>query len=180
MSGVKRFMYIAAVASLALMFVFFIIMVNTGKGVFATLGITAMTVCYHFAIRLVIGTAMGGIELSRFKPESRRFREYKFERKLYKAIRVKKWKKFVPTFDKKLYSLKENSIDKVIGETCRAEAIHWLCAAASLLPICFAVWFGTLAAFLITGILGALIDVLFVVVQRYNRPRLIKHTVSRR
>lgn len=176
----KRFMYIAAVVSLALMFAFFFLMVNTAKSVFCTLGITAMTFCYHFTIRLVIGGIMDRIKLSQFKPESRRFREFGFERKLYKAIRVKKWKKFAPTYDKQLFSLKDNSVDKVIGETCRAESVHWLCAAASLASISFTLIFGSLPAFLITGIVGALVDLAFVIIQRYNRPRLIKHTVRRR
>ena len=168
----KRFMYTAACVSLVLMFVFFFLMVNTLKSVFCTLGITAMTICYHFTVRLVIGNIADRIKLSRFKPESRRFRERKFERKLYKAIRVKKWKKFAPTYDKKLFSLKDRSVDNIIGETCCAEVVHSLCALASLASICFTVWFGSLPAFLITGILGALVDLTFVIIQRYNRPRL--------
>lgn len=168
----KRFMYTAACVSMVLMFAFFFLMVNTAKSVFCTLGITFMTICYHFTVRLVIGSVTDRIKLSQFKPEARQFRERKFERKLYKALRVKKWKKFAPTYDKKLFSLKDNSLDNVIGETCRAEVVHSLCVLASLASICLAVWFGSLPAFLITGILGALVDLVFVIIQRYNRPRL--------
>lgn len=167
-------MYIVACVSLALMFVFFFLMVNTEKSVFCTLGITSMTICYHFTIRLVIGNIIDRIKLEKFKPESWRFREFKFERKLYKVLRVKKWKKFVPTYNERLFSMKENSVGNIIGETCRAEVVHLLCAAASLVSISFALIFGSLTAFLITGIAGALVDLVLVIVQRYNRPRLKK------
>lgn len=176
MSGMKRFMYTAAGASLALMFVFFFLMTKTGKSVFLTLGITSMTICYHFVIRLVIGNIIGSIKLSQFDPNSFRFRERRFERKLYKALRVKKWKKFAPTYDKRVFSVKDNTFDELARATCRAETTHWLCAAASLVTICFTAWFGSLAAFLITGILGAFVDLVFIIIQRYNRPRLVHLT----
>lgn len=170
----KRIMYIVSGASLALMFAFFILMVNTNKGVFATLGITAMTICYHFTMRLVIGNITGSIKLSEFDPNAFRYRERGFERKLYKALHVKKWKRFAPSYDERDFSLKDRSFDELARTTCRAETTHWLCAAASLVTICFAAWFGSLAVFIITGILGALVDLALVVIQRYNRPRFMR------
>ena len=177
----KRFMYTAAGASLVLMFVFFIFMVvvNKSQNVFLTLGITCMTICYHFTIRLFIGGIMDSIELSQFKPGSWRFRERKFEKKLYKTLRVKKWKKFAPTYDESKFDLSRNPTETVIGETCRAESVHWLCIVASLVSISFTVIFGSLPAFLITGIAGALVDLVFVVIQRYNRPRLMRYATKK-
>ena len=161
------------------MFVFFILMSNTHKNVFLTLGITSMTICYHFTMRLVIGSVMARISLSQFDPDSFRFRERGFERKLYKALRVKKWKKFAPTYDDNLFDLTKNPIDNVIGETCRAESVHWLCAAAGLASIALTSVFGSLIAFLITGIISALVDMVFIVIQRYNRPRLMRYAAKR-
>ena len=175
----KRFMYAAAGGSLVLMFLFFILMVNTSKNVFLTLGITSMTICYHFTVRLVISGVMDSIDLSQFSPEAWRFRELGFEKKLYKALRVRKWKKYAPTYDDSKFDVTENSVDNVIGETCRAESVHWLCAAASLASITFAAPFGSLLVFLITGIAGALFDLMFVIIQRYNRPRLMRYAAKR-
>lgn len=172
-------MYTAAAVSLVLMFLFFILMVNTAKNIFLTLGITSMMICYHFTVRLVIGSVMDSIKLSQFKPEARRFRELRFEKKLYKALRVKKWKKFAPTYDDSKFDMTTNPVDKVIGEMCRAESVHWLCIAASLASVTFAVPFGSLPAFLITGIAGALVDLMFVIIQRYNRPRLMRYAAKR-
>lgn len=169
----KKFMYIAAFASLILMFTFAILAKNTGLEVFATLAITAMTICYHFTIRLVIGNITGCVKLSKFNPTAACYRERKFERKLYKALRVKKWKGFAPTYDKSVFSLDNTPLD-IARATCRAETTHVLCAAASLASICLTIWFNALPAFLITAILRACADLVFIVIQRYNRPRLIK------
>lgn len=175
----KRFMFSAAVASLVLMFAFFFLMVYTKKYVFTTLGITSMTICYHFTIRLVIGSIMDKISLMQFNPDSWRFRERKFEKKLYKALHVKKWKKFALTYDNSKFDLSKNPTEDVIGECCRAESVHWLCIAASLVSISFTAVFDSLLAFLITGIAGALFDLIFVMVQRYNRPRLLRYAAKK-
>lgn len=166
-------MYITAGASLGLMFLFFILMVNTQKSLFMTLGITAMTICYHFTVRLVVGSITGSIKPEYFDPRSVRFRERRFERGLYKALRVKKWKRFMMSYDETQYSLKERTPDEIARITCRNETVHWLCSAASLASITFALMFGSLAVFIITGVLGALFDLAFVIVQRFNRPRLV-------
>lgn len=167
-------MYLIALASLVLMFGFSLAATHTELEVFATLAITSMTICYHFTIRLVIGNITGCIKLSRFDPSTFCYRERKFERKLYKALRVKKWKKFAPTYDKSAFSVNDNTIEDIARATCRAEITHWFCVAASLASICFTVWFNALPAFLITGILGAAADLVFIVIQRYNRPRLVR------
>ncbi len=157
-----------------MMFLFFILMRNTSRNAFMTLGVTFMTICYHFTVRLVIGEFAGRINLESFDFDAGRFREFGFERKLYRALRVRKWKKFIPTYDEKQFSFKECSLGDLARATCRAEVTHWLCILASLATIFFSTWFGSTAAFVITGIFGALIDLVFVIVQRYNRPRLLK------
>lgn len=172
MSSTKRIMYIAAGGSLGLMFLFFILMVNTQKSLFMTLGITAMTICYHFTVRLAVGNITGSIKTKHFDPRSTRFRERRFERRLYKLLRVKKWKRLMPSYDETQFSLKDHTPDEIARITCRNETVHWLCAAASLASITFALMFGSLAVFIITGVLGALFDFSFVIVQRFNRPRL--------
>ena len=161
------------------MFVFFTLMLITGKNFFATLGITAMTIGYHFTVRLVIGGVMDRVKLSKFRPEAWRFRERRFEKKLYKVLRVKKWKKFAPTYDDGKFDLSYNTTKNIIGETCRAENVHWLCIVASLASIAFSITFGALAVFIVTGVLGALIDLMFVIIQRYNRPRLMRYAAKK-
>lgn len=174
MNKTKRFMYVAAGGSLALMFLFFILMVNTAERGYLTPGITFMTIGYHFTVRLFIGNVMGKLPLSRFNPDAWRFRERRFERILYKILRVRKWKKFIPSYDNGEFSLKDRSIGDIARATCRAESVHTLCVLASLVTVCFSTWFGSFIVFLITGILGAAADMVFIIVQRYNRPRLLR------
>ncbi len=174
MNKTKRFMYVAAGGSLALMFLFFVLMVNTAENDYMTLGVTFMTICYHFTIRLFIGNYMRKLPLSRFNPETWRFRERRFERVLYKILHVHKWKKFIPSYDDSEFSFKNQTFCDVARVTCRAETVHGLCVLASLVTICFSTWFGAFLVFLITGILGALVDLVCIIVQRYNRPRLLR------
>ena len=44
----------------------------------------------------------------------------------------------------------------------------------SFVPVAFSVWFGSLGVFLITSFAAFLFDSVFVILQRYNRPRLMR------
>ncbi len=174
MSDMKRAMYTVASVSLVLMFLFFTIMRNTGKDLFLTLGIIAMLTSYHLIIRLFIGSLTGKLPLDKFDPNAARFRELPFEKRLYRLLRVKKWKDRAPTYDISEFSTIYHTYGELARTTCRAETTHWLCVLASLVTISFTAWFGALPAFVITAVFGALVDMAFIVIQRYNRPRLVK------
>lgn len=167
----KKVMYTVSVISLVLMFLFFGLTVGTRVKIFLTLGITALTVCYHFTIRLVIGNIVG---LIRFDHRGRWFGERPFEERLYKKLKVRRWKEYMPTYNEELYSLKTNSLIDVVDETCRSEVVHEIDILASLAAMLFALIFGDFWVFCITSVLGAACDLAFVVMQRYNRPRLLR------
>jgi hypothetical protein len=42
------------------------------------------------------------------------------------------------------------------------------------MPILAIIWFGVPLAFIITSILSALFDLMFVIMQRYNRNRILR------
>ena len=69
-----------------------------------------------------------------------------------------------------------DKIEALIKETCVAELIHWLLIFTAV-P-CFFIWRGAggavVFALYATGNLG------FIVIQRYNRPRLIKLETRRK
>ena len=167
----KKVMYAVSGVSLVLMFLFFGLAAGTGVKIFLTLGITALTVCYHFTVRLVIGNIVGLIS---FDHRGGWFVERSFEERLYKKLKVRRWKEYMPTYNEELYSLKTNSIIEVVAETCRSEVVHEINILASLAAMLFAVMFGDLWVFCITSVLGAAFDLAFVVIQRYNRPRLLR------
>lgn len=160
--------------ALVLMIVFWSIFLQNEKRIFFTLGIISLTVCYHFSVRLVIGGLIDYNMKNRVDYKKKLFSEKEFEKNLYRKLRVKKWKDYLPTADEELFSLKNHTIEEIIMAGCQSEIVHWFCAAAGFLTIFLAVPFGNWYIFLITSVLAAAYDMIFVTVQRYNRPRLLK------
>lgn len=170
---VKRMMTVSGI-SLVLMAVFWGIFILGGKRLFYTLGIISLTVCYHFSVRLVIGGLIDYNMKNQVDYTKKWFSEKEFEKNFYRKLHVKKWKDNLPTADEELFSLKTHTIEEIIMAGCQAEIVHWFCAAAGFLTMFLAIPFGDWYIFLITSVLAAAYDMLFVIIQRYNRPRLMK------
>lgn len=174
MSSVKKSMYLIAAMSLVFMFTFFGLFVRNRNDVCFAMGITFMTIAYHVIVRLVIGTVVDAACDNQIDSGKSWFEDSDAERAFYKLIGVRKWKKKLPTFDEAAFSMKKHSLEDLIGASCQAEVVHEVNIAASLLAMLFAVPFGSLWLFALTSILGAMVDLVFVIVQRYNRPRLMR------
>jgi len=109
------------------------------------------------------------------------FRERKWEQsgQFYQRVfRVKSWKDRLPeisdfiksTFPKK--SVKEfgsEYIEKFLLESCRAEFAHW-CIILSTVIFLF---YGGSEAFACMLAVSVLLNIPFIIIQRYNRPRII-------
>ena len=117
---------------------------------------------------------MNGIMKNKADHNSIWFREKRFENKLYKLIRVRKWKKYLPTYNPDTFDASQKTVEEIIGATCQAEIVHEVIMALSLLPIAFIPFLGGAAAMIITSVLAMLIDSMFVILQRYNRPKLVR------
>lgn len=118
---------------------------------------------------------MGNVsKLFKPNPKSWWFREKPFEKKLYKLLRVKKWKGKALTYNPEAFSLKTNSLDDVAMIMVKSELDHWINQIISLLSVLFSLIWGRFAIFLITAICAMLFDGQFIVIQRYNRPRIMK------
>lgn len=144
----------------------------TRNAILFSLTITLGTCFYHFAVRLVVGHGIDAIFHNKMDYDKWWFRERKFEPRLYKLLGVKKWKKHLPTYNAEYYDLKKHTVEEVIQVTCQSEVVHEVNMVLSFVPVLFTIWFGSLAAFLITSCLAFCFDGIFVIVQRYNRPRL--------
>ena len=68
----------------------------------------------------------------------------------------------------------ENSIYRIIQNMCGAEIVHEVIMILSFLPQLTVPVFGSFWVFLITSVLAALYDSIFVMAQRFNRPRLVR------
>ena len=125
------------------------------------------TTCYHFSMRLLIGALIPPI-----KKAHPWFRQREWEAVLYRHLRVKSWKKHLPTYDPRQFSLEENTLEQVIQNMRCAEIVHTVIVLCSFLPLLSVPFLGALPVFLITSLLAGLFDSLFIIAQRYNRPRL--------
>ena len=135
-----------------------------------TIGITL----YHFAMRLAVGTVVNLIMNNQANYKSVWFREKSFENKLYKRMRVRKWKKYLPTYSPETFDTSQKTVKEIVGATCQAEIVHEVIMVFSLLPIALIPFLGGAVAFIITSVLSMMIDCVFVILQRYNRPKLVK------
>lgn len=160
--------------SLVFMFTFFGLYIRNQNDVCYAMGITFMTVSYHFIIRLVIGTVVDAAFDNQIDSSKSWFEDSAAERAFYKMIGVRRWKKKLPTFDEAAFSMKKHSLEDIIGASCQAEIVHEINILASLAAILLTIPFGALWVFILTSVAGALFDLMFVIVQRYNRPRLMR------
>lgn len=129
--------------------------------------ITFGTCFYHLAMRLLVGLAALPVR----KWDSRWFRQKSWEPKLYRALGVKRWKKYMPTFLPKQFSLKENTMEQILQNGCRAEIVHEVIVVLSFLPVLTIPSFGAAGVFWATSFASALFDGCAAILQRYNRPR---------
>lgn len=117
-----------------------------------------------------------------FRSEGALYRCYPWEKggRVYLKVRVHKWKDIVPdmsriipgVFRKKAaLAAKPELMARLVQETCVAEFIHWLLLIV-ISPVVLAViggWAGAAAA-----VVYALGNLVFIIIQRYNRPRLVE------
>lgn len=134
------------------------------------LGIVAFMIMYHLWMRIICGniTKLFKISYNNFW-----FREKPFEKNLYKVLKVKSWKDKVLTYNPQLFSVKKYSLDEIALTMTKAELDHWINQLVSLSSLLFAFLWGQFYIFLITAFLAMVFDGQFILIQRYNRPRVL-------
>ena len=169
----KKMIFITLVSLLGLLLSAAAYYFTSNRSAFSV-AITFGTIFYHFAMRLAVGHLIDAKYHNHMDYTKKWFCEKAFERKLYDKIKVKKWKKHLPTFTPEYFNLKERSVPEIIEATCQAEVVHEVIMLFCFVPVIFSVWFGSLGVFLITSCASFLFDGIFVIIQRYNRPRLMR------
>lgn len=135
--------------------------------------ITFGTFFYHFAMRLLVGHILNRTMKNKATLSGKWYQLRPFEVRLYKALKIKKWKGCMPTYDPTLFDPKLHSWDEIAQAMCQAEIVHEVIAVLSFLPLLLAIPFGEFLVFFITSLLAAMYDLCFVIMQRFNRPRII-------
>lgn len=148
--------------------------IKTSCGVLLSLAITFGTIAYHFAMRLLTGLVFSVVMNNRADYRKKWYQVSEFEMTVYKKLKVKKWKGKMPTYDPSLFDPRIHTWDEIAQAMCQAELGHEVIVVLSFLPILEGIWFGDYPIFIVTSVLSAGFDMLFVMMQRYNRQRIIK------
>ena len=143
------------------------------NGIILWVGITAFTIMYHFWVRIIMGN-VSKLFKNHINYKQWWFNERSFEEGFYKFLRVKKWKGKALTYNPESFSLKTNSLEEIANTMTKSEVDHWINELISISTIFFAMIWGELWIFLITAIIAMIFDSQFIIIQRYNRPRVIK------
>lgn len=135
----------------------------------------------YLAATGIAGFLLGRILPKRwFSAERFPFRSQPWEEKLYQDLRVKLWQNKLPDMSrifprlmpaKRLTPQTMTDLPRMIEETCVAELIHALLSVTGLGFLWL--WPGGwgIALTVVYILLG---NVSFIIIQRYNRPRLVK------
>lgn len=169
----KKWIFGAALGSCAACALLALAYERSGAGALLSLAITFGTIAYHFVMRLLVGAAVNGAMHNRANYRARWYRPRTFEEKLYRFLKPWKWKRHLPAYAPELFSM-ERPPEEIVQAMCQAEIVHEIIVVLSFLPLLAVPRFGALPAFLITSLLAACLDAAFVVMQRYNRPRIVK------
>jgi hypothetical protein len=70
--------------------------------------------------------------------------------------------------------LEKHTPQEIVQTMCVSEVVHEVNMALSFVPLLFATVVGAMPVFLLTSIAAAGYDGMFAVLQRYNRPRLMR------
>lgn len=137
------------------------------------IGIIAFTIMYHFWVRIIMGNVSKLIK-KYINYKQWWFKEKSFEKDLYKLLRVKEWKGKALTYNPETFSLKKHSLEEIANTMVKSEIDHWINEVISLSTLLFIIPWGRMWAFIISAIFAMIFDSQFIIIQRYNRPRIVK------
>ena len=146
----------------------------TSSGILLPLAITSGTIAYHFVMRLMVGLAFHATMRNKADYRKRWYQVSKREMAVYEKLKVKQWKRRMPTYDPALFGPRLHTWEEIVQAMCQAELVHETIAVLSFLPILAGIWFGEYPVFIVTSVLSAACDMVFVIMQRYNRQRVTK------
>jgi len=174
-SGPAIFMYTVIVITVIVSIICFILYYGNiyKNNIILWTGITAFTIMYHFWGRIILNN-VSKLFKKNIKYKQWLFKERKLEKKLYKILRVKDWKGKALTYNPESFSLKEHSLEEIANTMAKSEVDHWINEAISLFTMLFAIIWGEFWIFCLTAVAAMIFDSQFIIIQRYNRPRIVK------
>lgn len=170
----KKVLHTLAILLTLLTLILYILYKQYHTSLLLTLTITFGTTAYHFDLRLAVGLVVSSIMKNKADYHKKWYHPLSFETGLYEILKVKKWKEKMPTYDSSTFSLKYHTLDEIAQSMCQSEIVHQFNALLSFVPLFLIPLFGQPIVFTITSIIAACLDMIFIIMQRYNRPRIIR------
>lgn len=160
---------------------FFVLQRICGGGWLLSVYVTLLTITYHFVMRILVGQVITIRYRNRaFRLDSPGFRIHPWEPELYRILRVKTWKRKLITARPEQFDLRACTPEELLHHTAQAELVHRIIMPLSFVPLLLIIPYGTAPVFVITSVAACLIDLPFVMIQRYNRPRVEKMVKKRK
>lgn len=151
-----------------------------------TLSMTALNIVFWTIFNFGLAFLVRCLPMRLFSYTRALYREFRFEKRLYRILRVNRWKDHLPEagglagFPKRRLAgeLTLPYVEKFLTETCIAEVGHLAIGVLGYCSVGFA-WLlpdphPYIPLFVGFATLNLLIQLLFVIIQRYNRPRLMR------
>lgn len=145
-----------------------------GGNLWLVLAVTFGTIAYHLGVRMLVGLAYDTWMCNRADLSRRWYQPRPWEEKLYRRLRVKSWKDKMPTFYPGEFSPENHTWDEIAQVMCQSELVHETNILMSFLPLLMSIPLGAFWVFFLTSLGGALFDLSLVILQRYNRPRVVR------
>lgn len=174
-SGPAKFMYSVIVICLITSAICFTMYYSgrTDSEVVKWTGVVTFTIMYHFWVRIILGN-VSKLFRKHIRYDQWWFKEHKFEKHLYKFLRVKKWKDKTFTYNPGDFDVKNKPLDEIANIMAKSEVDHWINEAISLSTMLFGLIWGHPWLFIVSAIAAMIFDSQFIIIQRYNRPRILK------
>ncbi len=180
MSSAKRTLYIISGICVVLMFVFLALFVRSHNDAMLIIGVIMLNAAFQLITRLLVGSICEGVFENGINSSAEWFRTSSFEERFYGTMGIKYLKKNLPKFERTDFSLARKSVQDIIDAGCEIETEHEINIGVSLLGLLLALLFGNVWIFAVTAGAAVVYDLLFIAVQRYNRPRLERVQAKRR
>lgn len=95
-----------------------------------TIVITLLVIFYQLGMRLIVGNWLE--PRLQLRPSAAWLKVGARERRLYRLLRVRRWKKWLPTYSPAKYDVRQHSLADIIKTMTYAEVDHELMAAPQL------------------------------------------------
>ncbi len=148
---------------------------------FFVIKITLLNILVIFLIDAFLAFVIHKLPLRWFDHRKKCFHIFKWERKFYEKIKIKKWKDHIPELGT-LVNFRKNKVlepnnniyvQKFLTECCYGEMIHFLSIIFGILIIFIAPKYFLLLGFPVV-VANALINYLSFAILRYTRPKLLQ------